>query len=124
MTALVSWTLGQSVIDRAGGELRLRLLAKRLVERRFTIEAAEADGWIGVRLRVKSAKRGHGKLAAFDEWLTIAAVARSSAIRDDQRDVAAGDALVLDELMRAEVYRLSQEAGMSELELRYLHGDR
>jgi hypothetical protein len=124
MTAPVAWKLGQSTLDRAGGVLRLHLLSKRLVGRTFTIEDAEENGWIGVRVRVKSAQRGHAKLASWDEWITYAGVARSAAVREDQRDMATGDALVLEDVIRAEVARLESDEGLSELELRYRYGDR
>jgi len=120
----ISWELGQSSIDRAGGFLRLSALCRRLVGRRFDFEEAELHGWIGVRLVVRPASRDKVKLAAWDEWIALILADRSVSVREDQRDICAGDLLALEPIIRAEVARLSEDAGIPELELRALYGDR
>jgi len=125
---MISWKLGQSSIERAGGILRLSALCRRLVGRRFHFEESELYGWIGVRVVVErevKTKTGNSyRLAEWDEWITQAGAARSPTVLEDQRDVTCGDLLALEPIIRAEVARLSEEVGLSELELRYLYGDR
>ena len=120
----ISWKLGQSSIDRAGGVLRLHLLARRLVGRTYRLEESELYGWIGVRVIVEKAHAGRVKMDPWDEWITQIGSARSVSVLEDQRDVCAGDLLALEPTLRAEVVRLSEEAGLSDSELRYLYGDR
>jgi hypothetical protein len=119
-----AWKLGQTSIDRAGGILRLSALCRRLVGRHFELEESELYGWIGVRIIVRPATRDKVKLAGWDEWITQQGAARSVSVLEDQRDIVTGDLVALEPIIRAEVARLSEESGMSELELRYLYGDR
>jgi hypothetical protein len=124
---MTGFAFARSAIDRAGGELRLRTVARELVAeapgrmtRSYRVDIIEDVSGIGVELELR--------FPVVRFWrLTSAVASRSSAVRADQRADAGRDrdalAAELRRLVAVEDDRVAFEA-LDPLEQRAMDGDR